>query len=96
MATRYGECNVSLAFGANIASGFTAPGFTTPGYEDVNSPFAPMMQPMEVGEDGVEGRVLPRADGGKDAWLVLVGCFTLEALVWGSVVSCYLATGCRD
>lgn len=26
---------------------------------------------------------LPRADGGKDAWLVLFGCFVLEALVWG-------------
>lgn len=26
---------------------------------------------------------LPRADGGKDAWLVLAACFFLEALVWG-------------
>lgn len=26
---------------------------------------------------------LPRADGGKDAWLVLFACFVLEALVWG-------------
>lgn len=26
---------------------------------------------------------LARADGGKDAWLVLAGCFILEALVWG-------------
>lgn len=26
---------------------------------------------------------LPRADGGKDAWLFLLGCFMLEALVWG-------------
>jgi len=26
---------------------------------------------------------LPRADGGKDAWLFLAGCFTLEALIWG-------------
>ncbi|KAH8883101.1 MFS monocarboxylate transporter [Thozetella sp. PMI_491] len=26
---------------------------------------------------------LPRADGGKDAWLVLTACFILEALVWG-------------
>ena len=24
---------------------------------------------------------LPRADGGKDAWLALAGCFMLEALV---------------
>jgi deoxyhypusine synthase len=28
---------------------------------------------------------LPRADGGKDAWLFLAGCFTLEALIWGKV-----------
>ena len=26
---------------------------------------------------------LPRVDGGKDAWLFLAGCFTLEALIWG-------------
>jgi hypothetical protein len=26
---------------------------------------------------------LPRADGGRDAWLFLVGCFVFEALVWG-------------
>lgn len=27
---------------------------------------------------------LRRADGGKDAWLFLAGCFTLEALIWGT------------
>jgi hypothetical protein len=26
---------------------------------------------------------LPRADGGKDAWLFLAGCFVFEDLVWG-------------
>lgn len=26
---------------------------------------------------------LPRADGGKDAWLYLVSCFFVEALIWG-------------
>lgn len=26
---------------------------------------------------------LPRADGGKEAWLFLAGCFVFEALVWG-------------
>jgi hypothetical protein len=26
---------------------------------------------------------LPRGDGGKDAWLFLTACFTVEALVWG-------------
>lgn len=34
-------------------------------------------------ESGVEYATLPRADGGKDAWLALAGCFMLEALVWG-------------
>ncbi|KAF2149655.1 putative MFS monocarboxylate transporter [Myriangium duriaei CBS 260.36] len=41
----------------------------------------------EVGaQDAIERRQsfeLPRADGGKDAWLVLFACFILEALVWG-------------
>ena len=27
---------------------------------------------------------LPRTDGGRDAWLFLVGCFVFEALVWGN------------
>jgi len=26
---------------------------------------------------------LPSTDGGRDAWLFLVGCFVFEALVWG-------------
>jgi hypothetical protein len=26
---------------------------------------------------------LPKADGGKNAWLFLLGCFVIEALVWG-------------
>lgn len=26
---------------------------------------------------------VPRADGGKDAWLFLAACFVVEALVWG-------------
>ena len=87
MATGYGESNVALAFDdANLASGFTTPGIATPGYEEVNDPLAPIVQPMSFGEDGLEGRVLPRADGGRDAWLVLIGCFTLEALVWGYVI----------
>jgi hypothetical protein len=38
-------------------------------------------------EDGVlapkDGSLLPRADGGRHAWLFLVGCIVFEALVWG-------------
>ncbi|KAF2469690.1 MFS general substrate transporter [Lindgomyces ingoldianus] len=30
-----------------------------------------------------EGFSLPPADGGKDAWLCLLACFMLEALIWG-------------
>jgi hypothetical protein len=89
MTTGYRESNVSLAFDASLASGFT-----TPGYE-VNNPLAPIVQRMELEEDGLEGRVLPRADGGKDAWLVLAGCFVLEALVWGSVISSNLVIRCK-
>ena len=35
---------------------------------------------------------LPRADGGKDAWLFLAGCFTLEALIWGQFFK-HMASG---
>ena len=44
---------------------------------------------IDLGEDQFDqeadsqAAALPRADGGKDAWLVLGGCFMLEALVWG-------------
>ena len=27
---------------------------------------------------------LPEADGGKEAWLFLAGCFMVEAMVWGA------------
>lgn len=37
--------------------------------------------PANIGER--EQVNLPRADGGKEAWLFLCGCFTIEALVWG-------------
>jgi len=42
---------------------------------------------LEAGDpgnpDGHYEFSLPRADGGKDAWLFLAACFTVEALVWG-------------
>lgn len=34
-------------------------------------------------EEEFEQTSLPRADGGKDAWSFLAGCFFIEALVWG-------------
>jgi hypothetical protein len=37
--------------------------------------------PADIGER--EQVSLPKADGGKEAWLFLCGCFTIEALVWG-------------
>ncbi len=36
--------------------------------------------PHEVQNDFVS---LPKADGGKDAWLFLAGSFAIEALTWG-------------
>jgi hypothetical protein len=39
--------------------------------------------PAHIGER--EQVNLPRADGGKEAWLFLCGCFTIEALVWGTL-----------
>lgn len=46
----------------------------------------PIVQPMHVDCEDLQTRPLPRADGGKDAWLVLTGCFVLEVLVWGYVL----------
>lgn len=43
----------------------------------------PIIQPMHIDCEDLQTRPLPRADGGKDAWLVLAGCFVLEVLVWG-------------
>ena len=34
-----------------------------------------------------EGFSMPPADGGKDAWLFLLSCFMLEALIWGRFYS---------
>lgn len=34
-------------------------------------------------EEGRDIQALPRADGGKGAWLFLTACFMLEALIWG-------------
>lgn len=48
------------------------------------------IQPTHPDGDDVQARTLPRADGGKDAWLVLAGCFVLEALVWGYVLDATL------
>lgn len=42
-----------------------------------------IIEPMHVDCENLQTRPLPRADGGKDAWLVLAGCFVLEVLVWG-------------
>lgn len=33
--------------------------------------------------DDVDLAYLPRADGGKDAWLFLAACFVLEMMIWG-------------
>lgn len=45
-----------------------------------------IIQPMVVDDEDLQTRILPPVDGGRDAWLVLAGCFVLEALVWGYVL----------
>lgn len=37
----------------------------------------------DVGPEPGDAQSLPRADGGKDAWLFLMGGFMIESLVWG-------------
>lgn len=39
-----------------------------------------------------ENASLPKADGGKDAWLFLAGCFCIEALTWGKCIHFYFAS----
>jgi hypothetical protein len=36
-----------------------------------------------VSPGGDEGFSLPPTDRGKDAWLCLLACFMLEAMIWG-------------
>lgn len=48
-------------------------------------------EPSEQGDsqrlhENPEYQSLPRADGGKQAWFFLLGCFMMEALVWGEIV----------
>lgn len=51
--------------------------------EGMHSSSTAFAHPMQVDEGLEDTQGLPRVDGGKDAWLVLAGCFVLEALVWG-------------
>lgn len=37
----------------------------------------------EICAESTEHPREPQADGGKDAWLFLAGCFTIEMLLWG-------------
>ena len=41
-------------------------------------------QELQTAEHGQEFS-LPEADGGKEAWLFLAGCFMVEAIVWGAL-----------
>jgi len=89
MATGYQQSNVSLVFDASFT-----PDAMTPGDEETNNSARPIVRPMQMGGDGPEGRELPQADVGKDAWLVLAGCFVLESLVWGYGVDPTMRLAC--
>lgn len=39
--------------------------------------------PREESQEDSSEPIVPRQDGGKDAWLYLAACFVIEALVWG-------------
>ena len=58
----------------------TASGYEEDGLQRVQSRHS---RPHEVRNGHVS---LPKADGGKDAWLFLAGCFCIEALTWGECV----------
>ena len=62
------------------------------GYEEDGLQRVPSRRsrPYEVQNEHVS---LPKADGGKDAWFFLAGCFCIEALTWGECTKfciCYL------
>ena len=54
-----------------------ASGYEENGLQRVQSRYS---HPHELHNEHVS---TPKADGGKDAWLFLAGCFCIEALTWG-------------
>jgi len=55
----------------------------TSGYGDVDGSHLSRRQSRIGDESHGQDFSLPQADGGRDAWLFLAGCFSIEALVWG-------------
>lgn len=55
------------------------------------------LQELELDDDALDAEPssafssLPPADGGKAAWLFLLGCFVIEMLLWGEVWPIYLS-----
>lgn len=58
------------------------------GYEE-NGQIGVNRRRSHAGQQELEQISLPRADGGKAAWLFLTGSFFIEALIWGTVTSVY-------
>lgn len=56
------------------------------GYEE-NSQRSVQSRRWQNEDNENEPVALPRADGGKDAWWFLAGCFFIEALTWGKYKS---------
>jgi hypothetical protein len=55
------------------------------------------MEPLQ--DDAInndDGFSLPPTDGGKDAWLCLLACFMLEALIWGEVYELSTKDACSS
>ena len=50
--------------------------------KDLSSKSTQDLEEGNSSSNSTEGNV-PRADGGRDAWLFLAGCFVFEALIWG-------------
>ncbi len=53
------------------------------GYEENSQNRAVHSRHLQIEDYELEQVSLPRADGGKDAWMFLAGCFLIEALTWG-------------
>ena len=55
------------------------------GYEEDGQQTAHSRQSQDVDTEHEQATLAP-VDGGTQAWLFLVGCFFIEALVWGKFV----------
>jgi len=58
-------------------------------YDQQQSPAARDVELFQHDAEDDQAFFLPPTDGGKDAWLCLMACFMLEAMIWGESYTLY-------